>query len=165
MSDPFTPLIEDHRRVDQLFSEYEQTGDWNTALTIFQELTVHSTIEEEMIYGLYRSKVDSNGADEARREHQEAKDLIASISAMGPDAEGVKPAMAQLKASVQHHVQEEESELFPKMADRLGDTVAFMGNDIVTRKAELKTQVADDFASGMGAAAASQKPNATPGSF
>jgi hypothetical protein len=40
-----------------------------------------------------------------------------------------------------------------------------MGPDILNRKAELKPQVEADFSSGMGAAAASQKPNATPGSF
>lgn len=165
MSDPFAPLIEDHRKVEQLFTEYEQSGDWDVALTIFQELTVHATLEEEMIYPLYRSKVDADGANEARAEHQEAKDLIASISAMGPGSDEVPATMAQLKAGIQHHVQEEESELFPKMADRLGDTVAVMGNDIVNRKAQLKSEVQDDFASGMGAAAASQKPNATPGSF
>lgn len=165
MTDPFAPLIEDHRKVEQLFTQYEQTGDWDVALTIFKELTVHATVEEEMIYPLHRSKVDAAGADEARDEHQQAKDLIASISALGPGSDLATSQMAELKAAVAHHVEEEEHDLFPKLADRLGDTVAVMGQDIQNRKAELQGQVDSDLASGMGVAAATQKPNATPGSF
>lgn len=137
MSDVFTLLQDDHRKVEQLFEQFEQTGEYAVAMQICEELTVHATVEEELVYGLYRSNVDFAGADEARQEHQQAKDIITRIEALGPEGDGLADAVQQLKAAVEHHVQEEENELFPKMAAAIPETVSLLGNDIVARKAQL----------------------------
>ncbi len=158
MSDAFTLLQEDHRKVEQLFEQFEQTGDYGVAMQVCEELTLHALVEEELIYGLYRSNVDSGGADEARQEHQQAKDIIVRIEAMGPEGDGLAAAMQELKAAVEHHVQEEEREFFPKMAAAIPDTVSLLGNDIVTRKAALLEQREQDKAAGMTPSTSGQKP-------
>ncbi len=159
MANAFTILEEDHRKVEQLFDQFEQTGDYGVAMQVCEELTVHAMVEEELVYGLYRAKVDSADADEARQEHQQAKDIITRIEAMGPEGEGLRDAMQELKASVEHHVQEEESKMFPKMLEAIPQTAPSLGNDVATRKAELLEQRRADKDIGLTPSTTGQKPN------
>lgn len=162
MSDAFAMLIEDHRKVDRLFQEFEQSGDYAVAKRICEELTMHATLEEELIYPLYRSKVETAGADEARREHQEAKDIIASIGTLGDDDDQLSAAVQELKQAVQHHVEEEENDLFPQMQAKLPDIVNSLGADLVERKQQLLDNFGDDREIGLPASAMGAKPNAAP---
>jgi len=159
MSDVFTMLQEDHRTVEQLFDQFEQTGDYGVAMRACEELTVHAMVEEELVYGLYRANVDSAEADEARQEHQAAKDIITRIEAMGPEGDGLREAMQELRGVVEHHVREEESEFFPKMAAAIPDTVSLLGNDVANRKAQVLEQRRADKEVGLGPSATGQKPN------
>ncbi len=159
MADAFTILQEDHRKVEQLFDQFEQTGDYGVAMQVCEELTVHAMVEEELVYGLYRSKVDSGEADEARQEHQEAKDILARIEAMGPEGEGLRETMQELRASVEHHVQEEEGKMFPKMLEAIPQTAPSLGNDIAARKETLLEQRRADKDIGLTPSATGQKPN------
>jgi len=151
MPDFVTILTEDHRRVEQLFKQFDETGDPEVAKQICFELTVHSMVEEELVYGLYSAKVNGAGAAEARAEHQEAKDLILELEGMDPESDGFVTTMTKLKTSVLHHVDEEERETFPMILDALPDTAALLGNDIVARKAEIERQVWADRQVGMPA--------------
>ncbi len=159
MTDAFTILQEDHRTVEQLFDQFEQTGDYGVAMRVCEELTVHAMVEEELVYGLYRAKVDSSEADEARQEHQAAKDIIVRIEAMGPEGDGLREAMQELRATVEHHVREEENEMFPKMLEALPETAPSLGNDVARRKAALLEQRRDDKGVGLTPSATGQKPN------
>jgi hemerythrin superfamily protein len=162
MADFVTVLTEDHRRVEQLFEQFDQTGDPAVARQVFLELTVHSMIEEELLYGLYSAKVDNAGAAEARAEHQEAKDLIVALEGMEPGSDEFVSTMGQLKASVMHHVQEEENEMFPKILKKIPDTASILGDDLVARKAVVEEQVRGDRRVGMSPSTSSQKPTASP---
>ena len=162
MSDFITVLTEDHRRVEQLFKQFDETGDAAVAQQIFMELTVHATVEEETIYGLYSAKVDNKGAAEARAEHQEAKDLIVVLEGMDPGSDEFVTTMTKLKTSVLHHVDEEEREIFPKMLERIPETAEILGDEVVARKAELQEHLKADRAAGMPASAIGQKPVASP---
>jgi hypothetical protein len=162
MADFVTALTEDHRRVEQLFSQYEETGDPEVAKQVFFELTVHSMVEEELLYGLYSAKVDNVGAAEARREHQDAKDLILALEGMEPGSDEFASTMAQLKESVVHHVEEEEHEMFPMILKTITDTASILGDDIVARKAVVQDQVWADRQVGMAPSTSSQKPTASP---
>ncbi len=162
MPDFVTLLTEDHRKVEQLFKQFDETGDPDVANQIFLELSVHSIIEEELVYGLYSAKVDNKGAAEARAEHQEAKDLILAIEGMEPGSDEFVTGMTKLKTSVLHHVDEEENELLPKLLKALPDTAALLGNDLVARKAEVEAQVRADRGAGMAPSTTSQKPTASP---
>jgi hemerythrin superfamily protein len=162
MADFVTLLTEDHRRVEQLFEQFEQTGDAGVAQRIWVELSAHSMVEEELIYGLYSAKVDNAGAAEARAEHQEAKDLIIALEGMEPGSDEFVSTMRQLKESVMHHVQEEEGEMFPKMLKTLPDTAGILGNDVAVRKEAILEQLRADRAVGMAPSTTSQKPTASP---
>ena len=160
-ADVFTLLKDDHRKVEQLFEQFEQTGDHGVAMQICEELTLHATVEEELVYGLYRSNVDTDGGDEARQEHQQQKDMIARIEALGPDDDGLQEAVQELKTAVEHHVQEEENEMFPRMAEAIPETVSILGDDVLFRKAQLAELRGKDRADGITATVTGQKPNAS----
>ncbi len=160
--DFITLLTADHRRVEQLFEQFDQTGDPGVAQQIWLELSAHSMVEEELVYGLYSAKVDNAGAAEARREHQDAKDLILALEGMEPGSDEFMSTMAQLKESVMHHVQEEENEMLPNMVKRLPETAGILGNDFAVRKEAVLEQLRADRAVGMEASTTSQKPTASP---
>ncbi len=162
MPDFVTLLTEDHRKVEQLFKQFDETGDPEVAKQIFLELSVHSIIEEEMIYGLYSAKVDNAGAAEARAEHQEAKDLILALEGMEPGSDEFVTTMTKLKTSVLHHVDEEEHEMFPKMLESLPDTAALLGDELAARKVEVEKQVRADREVGMVPSTTNQKPTSSP---
>ena len=159
--DAFTLLQDDHRKVEQLFEQFEQTGDYAVAMQICDEMTVHATVEEELVYGLYRSNVDSAGGTEAREEHQQIKDVITRIEALGPDGDGLAEVVQELKAAIEHHVQEEENEMFPRMLAAIPETVSLLGDDILFRKAQLLELRESDKASRLSPSVSGQKPNAT----
>ncbi len=129
-------LEQDHRRVEMLFSEFEQSGDQNIARQICQELEVHTALEEEIVYPVLRQEVDDELAQEAQREHDEAKELIKKIEG-GLSGAALQQTVAKLKESVEHHVEEEENEVFPKMQQTVGGELIRMGDEIMQRKAQL----------------------------
>jgi len=162
MPDAITLLTEDHRRVERLFEEFDRTQDPEVALRVCLELSVHAMVEEEMLYGLYSAKVDHAGAAEARAEHQQAKDLILALEGMEPGSDEMVSTMTQLKESVQHHVQEEEHEMFPKLLAAIPETASTLGDEMAARKIEVEAQLRADRAVGMAPSTTSQKPTASP---
>jgi hemerythrin superfamily protein len=157
MTDTFDSLKQDHRRVEQLFEQFEASFDRDVARQICNELSIHAVLEEETLYGLLRAKVSSGMADEARDEHQQAKDLINRIELYGADDEELKDLMRQLKESVAHHVEEEENEVFPAMEKALPETIGAMGNDIERRR----EQLLEAAAAATTSAAVGEKPAAS----
>jgi hemerythrin superfamily protein len=117
-------LSADHKEVKKLFKEYDKlakgegTGEEKQAIAeqICSMLTVHATIEEEIFYPAAREAMDEQDLlDEAEVEHTSAKDLIAQIRGMSPDDELYDAKVKVLGEYIDHHVQEEEKELFPKL--------------------------------------------------
>ncbi len=157
-----TLLSEDHRRVEELFKRFDETGDHDVAVQIFLELSIHAKVEEETLYGLYSAKVDNAGAAEARAEHQEAKDLILALEGMEPGSDEFMSTMTQLKTSVEHHVDEEEHKIFPQILEALPDTAEILGDEMVARRAEIEGQTKADREVGMAPSTTSQKPTASP---
>jgi iron-sulfur cluster repair protein YtfE (RIC family) len=140
MPDAITLLKKDHREVEGLFSKFEQTGDATIAKKLCQELEVHTTIEEEIVYPVLRRKVDQDLAKEAQKEHDEADQIIKKIQSTLSDGRGgnqLAALMSQLKEAVEHHVEEEETEVFPKMQQKVGDQLTSMGQAVAQRKQEL----------------------------
>ncbi|MFP5319900.1 MAG: hemerythrin domain-containing protein [Acidimicrobiia bacterium] len=158
MPDVFALLMDDHRTVEGLFSQFEQSQDPGVAMQICDELTVHSLLEEELVYPIVATKLGTGLANEARHEHQEAKQLVSQIEAGVAAGNDVSGLVQQLKESVDHHVQEEESELFPKMQEALPGLVTELGDDVVERKQTLQAQLAEARSLGQGSAVVTQKP-------
>jgi len=144
-SDATALLARDHAEVKKLFKQYdklaeaEADGEERQALAeqICAMLTVHATVEEEIFYPAARAaEVDSDLLDEAEVEHASAKDLIAQLQEMGPDDELYDAKVKVLGEYIDHHVQEEEGEMFPKCRKADMD-LADLAMQLTERKAEL----------------------------
>lgn len=162
MADFVSVLTEDHRQVERLFKEYDESGDPAVALEVCLQLSVHSTVEEETLYGLLSAKVDNAAAAEARAEHQEAKDLIVALEGMDPSSDEFVTTMTRLKTSVRHHVDEEEREIFPMILEKIPDVASTLGDEMVARRVEVEAQLRADRSVGMAPSTTSQKPTASP---
>jgi hemerythrin superfamily protein len=119
-----TELLEkQHRKVEAMFSKLEDEEKLSDAKELVEELAndlaAHMTIEQELFYPAVRT-VDGELVAESFEEHALAevalKRLLASDS-----PEAFKARVTALKELIQHHVEEEEEELFPKVEKALDD--------------------------------------------
>jgi len=140
-------LTSDHKSVKGLFQAFEKIKDRDDAnddksdlvRRICAELTVHATIEEEIFYPAVREAIDDEDLmDEADVEHSSVKDLIAQLEDASPGDDHYDAKVTVLGELVEHHVKEEEGEMFPKA--RKAIDVAAVGAEL----AERKTELADD---------------------
>lgn len=134
-------LRDDHERVQALFDKFEQAGDKRTKRRIVDEalaeLKIHSALEEEIFYPAVRAAIDDDDLmDEAEEEHHVAATLIAELETMQPDDAHYDAKFTVLGESVQHHVREEESRMFPK-ARRANLDLADLAERMAERKQEL----------------------------
>jgi hemerythrin superfamily protein len=148
-------LTSDHREVKALFKQYEKLAQAEAAGgerkrladTICSLLTVHATIEEEIFYPAAREALSETEGedllDEAEVEHASAKDLIAQITSMGPDDELYDAKVKVLGEYIDHHVQEEEGEMFPQVKESDMD-LKDIGLQLQARKAELLADSGQD---------------------
>ena len=142
--DAIALLTADHKEVKSMFEEYDKLGDRANASKkkladlICAALTVHTTIEEEIFYPALRaaSKEAADLLDEAEVEHAGAKDLIAQLSEMDPEDDLYDAKVKVLGEQVEHHVGEEEGEMFTK-AKKAKLDLAALGAEMAMRKDEL----------------------------
>jgi hypothetical protein len=144
-------LMHDHSEVHALFLKYKKlaakraSGDERQPLAeqICLLLTVHSTIEEEIFYPAARAAaVDADLLDEAEVEHSSCKALIAQIRDMGPDEDRYDATVTVLREYIDHHVKEEQDEMFPKCAKSSMDLAA-VGALLSARKQELMAEMSE----------------------
>jgi len=142
--DAITLLTEDHEQVKSMFEQYEQMGDrahvskQKLALQICEALTKHATAEEEIFYPAVRAATkDEDLVDEAVVEHASAKDLIAQIISMDSTDDLYDAKVKVLGELIDHHVKEEEGEMFPKARKAKLDLMA-LGEAIAARKQEVE---------------------------
>jgi hemerythrin superfamily protein len=120
-TDAIALLKADHRTVEELFEKFEKTNSKDRKLklvkSICEELTLHAELEENFFYPPVRETLKKDGdlLDEAQVEHNSLKWLIAQLEAEGPDSDLYDAKVTVLKEYVQHHVKEEEKQLFPKV--------------------------------------------------
>ena len=147
--DAIALLTADHREVKALFEKYKDLADSDAggsdrqaiAETVCDLLTVHATIEEEIFYPAAREALDAEDLlDEAEVEHASAKDLIAKIKAMAPDDDLYNAKVTVLGEYVQHHVEEEEGEMFPE-AKGSDMNLQELGSQLLARKNELLADI------------------------
>jgi hemerythrin superfamily protein len=135
-------LRADHRKVEGLFAQFEKARSdlrkEQLAQQICAELTVHSAIEEEILYPAARAALRAAGdlLDEASVEHASAKELIGQIES-ADQSDGLFDAKVKVLGEyVKHHVKEEQNELFPKLRKSRLDLKA-LGLMMSERKQEL----------------------------
>jgi hemerythrin superfamily protein len=139
-------LKADHREVEGMFSDFEKTNGavakGKLAEKICLALKVHTQIEEEIFYPAARDALsDEDMIDEAVVEHAAAKDLIAEIEAMEPGEDLFDAKVKVLSEQIEHHVEEEEKEMFPKLLKTDMDMRA-LGLRMAERKTELMSSLA-----------------------
>src|SRR6478609_2380477 len=127
-TDAIVLLRDDHKAIRKLFRRFEAAGDGATetknglAKQIIEALTVHTYIENECMYPEVRTLLPDLEDDvlESYEEHHVADVLVMELSAMGPDAERFDAKMTVLIENVEHHMDEEEQDWFPKVREGLG---------------------------------------------
>lgn len=143
-TDAIVVLREDHKRIRALFRDFQQAGDGATATKgrlatkIIEELTVHTYLENEVMYPEVRSLLPELEDDvlESYEEHHVADVLVMELAAMQPDAERFDAKMTVLIENVTHHIEEEEQDWFPKVREGLGRKQL---QEIGARMQELRT--------------------------
>jgi hemerythrin-like domain-containing protein len=135
--DACTLLDEDHKKVEQLFKEYQSADasrKQQLAQTIAQELSVHMQIEDEIFYPAFLDATgDDDMIEEAEDEHDEARELIAKLEGGKADDE----VMKELQKAIEHHVGEERREMFPKARETSSLDLVKLAQELEARKTEL----------------------------
>ena len=117
----FELLKQDHKKVSGIFEKLEPTTERaeKTREELFtqlkQELDVHAAIEEQIFYPAIKDADETHEITlEAFEEHAVVKTLLSELDAEPKDTEEWKAKLTVLKENVEHHVEEEETEMFPK---------------------------------------------------
>src|SRR3712207_3937707 len=124
-TDAIVLLKEDHKTVKRLFKEFQSaSGSTRKAKLveeILAELTVHTYIENEVMYPEVRQLLPDLEDDvlESYEEHHVADVLCMELSTMKPDDEHFDAKTTVLIENVEHHIEEEEQEWFPKVREGL----------------------------------------------
>ena len=139
-------LKRDHADVKKAFKEFEKAKykDPNACkqfvASICKAIDMHAKVEEEIFYPAVRERIkDDDLMNEAMVEHKSAKQLIAEIRGLAGDDPMLKANATVLSEYINHHVKEEENEMFPK-ARRLKLDLEGLAEKMLARKDELKAQ-------------------------
>lgn len=135
-------LRADHRKVEKLFSDYENAKSLiqkkRIVTEICTELTVHAQIEEEIFYPAVKKALkDKELVPEATVEHDTLRNLIAQIEGVEPSGEMFDAKVKVLSEYVNHHVKEEQNEIFPKAEKEKKLDLRDLGAQLTQRKEEL----------------------------
>ncbi len=117
-------LENDHRKVEGLFERYRTTSDGKREIVegIARELSIHMAAEEKEFYPVIRTAIPDGASlvRDAVKEHQEAKGLLAELAKLDLGTFDMDAKVATLRKAIEHHVKDEEEEIFPKVAKALG---------------------------------------------
>ena len=145
--DAIALLKADHRKVEELFEQFEKArGDGRKrklALEICKELTIHTILEEEIFYPACEGKVEEDLLKESVVEHDAAKVMIAEIEAGEPSDDFYDAKVKVLQEEIEHHVQEEEQRgkgMFAQARDSDMDLGA-LGEQMAARKEQLMAEI------------------------
>jgi hypothetical protein len=150
--DAFELLKKDHEKVSGIFEKLDSTTERGvkTREELFtqlkQELDVHARIEEEIFYPVLKEAQETEDLTlEAYEEHNVVKQLLAELEALPKDDETWGAKLTVLKENVEHHVEEEEGELFDGAREVLSrEQIEALG----TRMEEAKLQQKKALAAG-----------------
>jgi hemerythrin superfamily protein len=111
-------LKADHEKVKSLFKEAEaaEGNNWELFEKIREELDVHTHIEEEILYPRIKKVEElTDIVLEGVEEHHQAKVVMREIAALSKESDKFEPKLMVLMENVEHHIKEEEEEMFPKI--------------------------------------------------
>jgi hemerythrin superfamily protein len=139
-------LKQDHQAVKDLFDQIDDAEDGKQRKKLFDQidtqLNIHAHIEETVFYPEIQ-KIDElkDMVEEALEEHQEVKTLLEEIEGLDPEAEQFSASLEELMENVEHHVAEEEDEMFPKVRERCDQaTLDRLGDQLESAKGKQHRQ-------------------------
>ncbi|MGI5862542.1 MAG: hemerythrin domain-containing protein [Myxococcales bacterium] len=148
--DAISLLKQDHQNVAQIFEQFEKTGEkaFKTKGGLISKATVelvrHMAAEEQLFYPMARERFGTEGERlslEALEEHHLVKLLLKELEGMEPDSERYEAKVAVLKGVFEHHIHEEEEQLFPMAQKKLTKTeLADLGEQIEAKKKTAPTR-------------------------
>jgi len=147
--DIFTLLHEDHENVSLIFKKIESMKSKETAQTqeqlfkeLYTELELHAKVEEDLVYPVFKKYEETRKiVEESLREHQEIDRLLSELKGMRPDDQKWMGKLGELQRKVEHHVKEEEEQLFPQGRKVIGEErLQQLGETVETQKEELRGQ-------------------------
>jgi hemerythrin superfamily protein len=114
-----------HREVDRLLEQAMSEGGDTAALLrqVGEMLTAHSRAEESFVYPAIAERVPKEGEQvhDSLAEHHHIDQLLEELLAGDPDEPGFDGKLAALVGEIRHHVEEEEEELLPALAEQTSD--------------------------------------------
>ncbi len=136
-------LEEQHREVEQLFTELEEEESTEEKQALFEELAdklaVHAAIEERHFYPQAKDDKTEDLLLESVEEHLAVKRVIADLMETSPEDPSFDAKVKVLKEQVEHHVKEEEEELFPKVEKLLSeDQLIALAQEMTATRVELE---------------------------
>lgn len=136
-------LKNQHREVEKLFKQFDEATDPSLreeiAGTICDKLAVHATLEEQHFYPAAHAQKTHALLLESLEEHLAAKRIIADLLDLDAEDETFAAKVKVLKDEVMHHVEEEESDLFPKVSRILSsDQLEAVGREMTATQTELQ---------------------------
>jgi hemerythrin superfamily protein len=138
-------LLSQHREVDELFSKIESAKSEDKKSELFDEiadkLAIHAAIEEHHFYPAVRAARTEDILLESLEEHLGIKRVLADLLDISVDDETFDAKVKVLQEQVEHHVEEEESDLFPKVKKLFSkDELEAIGQSMSAEQAELEEQ-------------------------
>jgi len=143
-ADAIALLKADHQRVKDLFAQYEAAANVETKRTLaeqaFVELETHAQLEENVFYPAVNEDTDEGPAlvQESLSEHEMVKTLIQELRSMAHDTDAFDAKFQELIQNVSHHVEEEESEMFPLAEQELAEDLEELSEEMQELKADLQ---------------------------
>ncbi|WP_414516277.1 hemerythrin domain-containing protein [Nostoc sp. PCC 9305] len=140
-------LIEaEHRQVEKLFAEAEKVKGAKLVEQfnqIYIELILHARTEELIFYPALREYEETEQyVEEAEEEHEEISVILEEIKALKPTQPEFKEKMSELKETLEHHVEQEESEIFNAVRECMSDReLTELGQEFQETKSKLVSNV------------------------
>jgi hypothetical protein len=147
--DAITLLRTDHKTVEQLFKRFEKAGERafvekrQIVDRIIEELSIHAAIEEQIFYPVAREAVPATEdiVLESLEEHHVVKWVLSELVDLDPRHERFDAKVTVLIENVRHHVEEEETEFFPKVRAALSrSALAELGEALKEAKGSAPTR-------------------------
>ena len=148
-TDAIVLLKDEHKLIKKAFRDFEKSGESAHAAKgkavkrIIELLTVHTYIENEVMYPRVRELLPEVEDDvlESYEEHHVADVLVMELAMMKPDDERFTAKTTVLIENVEHHIEEEEEEWFPKVRSGLGrKTLQEIGEEMVQARKKAPTK-------------------------
>jgi hemerythrin-like domain-containing protein len=150
MPDAVKMLEQDHQNVKRMLKQYDEMGEGQKeqkralAEKIISELMVHERIEEDVFYPAFKAAADKEGKElvaESKEEHHVVDLIIEELQAVRVEDEEFDAKFKVLKENVEHHIKEEEEEMFPDARKLLKGRLEELGEVMAELKTSLTRQV------------------------